>query len=365
MGKNDKGKKRKREEMEREQQESEKKKDEERKEKEEIRRKEKLILEIIPISAMLLVVFNTMISCYNARPKIWTEMEPVTNIENTEEKGIEEDGDKWTMEEYPHEVYLKSADKIFDVAVNAFIINVGVINRSEDEILFNNLYLDVKQFSNNIPIVSVKYGVINNILTINIENLSNKEVEFLELEISDKRNIIDSIMKNMDKIQVRNLKANESRNIDVFNISEVIEKNEDIYDVWLSLKDNDGNILYFMFDSYKLAYLGLSRYVKDNSPRVDVEYTYNMTHDIEVFNDRVSLCNIQEVVPPNEILQLKLLSYIERPCALSIGIKYKLNFEEHDSGEKDIIIYNPTNDYDYDIYFNDIEYQNPNLVKNK
>ena len=74
---------------------------------------------------------------------------------------------------------------------------------------------------------------------------------------------------------------------------------------------------------------------------VGSRYLYNITPDIIVDNNEIIMPEIEEYIPPHEILDLELSISSQVACAFDIQMTYQLDDVKYSEDKMGFIIYNP------------------------
>lgn len=255
---------------------------------------------------------------------------------------------------YPSEIntYNKTFLNIFE---NSFIFDLYIKNNSENEVVLTDLRFNMAQYEYCFPILSVKGYIENNNFMIDITNLSNQNVENLDISLYDYDDILYGLYDCNLNTTLKDLKKDETISITFFSLKDIIGKKVNSWDLnpYVTISDSLGNTLLIGLGWFSLNEKEHENYIEEQQYiqyfRAE-KYLCDITPDIIIDNKEIDLDEIVEYIPAHETLNLKILITSQVTCACDLQMTYNLDDKRYKEEKMDFIIYNPdptSKDYEY------------------
>lgn len=330
--------------------------------KKELFEKRNVIVNIIKIlftSGVFVTAIGFVYDYVDDKPKTWVSVNPIRNNQMTERLSKDVSNgyiyvdslevcsdDSALFFRYPNDIVLNGETCISDIYSNSFVIKLHIKNKSDDEIMLNDFRIDLSQYDCNFPIVATRGYIEDNSYKIDVKNLSNYDINNITFCLSDEDKILYDLIEDDMNIIIKELKGNEIRTYILFNLEDIKEKKVDSWVIkpYGYIRDSKGNELEIRLSKISLNLAEHEKYSFEQSMILynkSQKYLYDITPDIIVNNEEITMIDIEEYVPAHEILNLELFIYSQVPCASNLQIRYKIDNVEYTEDVMNFVIYNP------------------------
>lgn len=293
-------------------------------------------------SGIIVVLIELWHSDEITKPKTWMKidsLEPIT----------------YSSFSYPSEIYIDYNKSFSNIFENSFVIDLHIKNGSENEVVLSELKFNMSQYKCDFPILLSKGYIENGNFVIDITNLSNQNLENLDISLHDEEMILYEVYGRNLNTNLEELKKDETVSITFFDLKDIIGKKVDswVLTPYVTISDLCGNMLSINLGWFSLNKKEYENYIEEQqfiSDCIRDKYLYNITPDIIINNEEVYLDEIVEYIPAHETLNLKILITSQVACAFDLQLLYKLDDEIYKEEKMDFIIYNPDNsrrEYEY------------------
>lgn len=255
---------------------------------------------------------------------------------------------------YPKYIYLNSVKNKFIVASEEFSFGMAIENVYDYEMLFNNPQIEIEQYPVNYPLIAISGEIIDNKYCVTIHNLSKDSIDSLTITITDSDKIIDKVFGKNNKKEIAFLNPGADEIIEFFDISEL--ENRLTISPIVIITDKNKNDLEYWLDKIVIHQEPLQSAIPSPSTGVEKQYYYNITSDIEQYNDVISFSQLKEFIPKEEIFYSEYYISSQVPCAIKFKLKYDINEKTYCEDLGYVIFYNPTSTEREPVQYDESQY---------
>ena len=303
-----------------------------------IKKSKKMIKEFILLlftSGIIVVLIELWHSDESTKPKTWMKIDSLKSI-------------TYSNFRYPNEIYVDYGKSFLNIFENSFIVDLHIKNSSENEVVLDDLRLNMSKYEYNFAILSAKGYIENDNFMIDISNLSNYDLENLNILLFDEEMILYGLYDYNLNTTLEELKKGETVSITFFSLKDIKGKKVNSWNLkpYITISDSLGNTLLINLGWFSLNKSEYENYLEEQKyigNCVIDSYLYNITPDIIIDNEEIFLNEIVEYIPAHETLNLKILITSQVACAFNLQISYRLDNKMYKEEDMDFIIYNPDN----------------------
>lgn len=241
----------------------------------------------------------------------------------------------------PVDITTKHGNKTTTIVEGSFILDLNIINNSDNAIVLDHVRLNIKQSDNRFPTLCLKEYLDGSEMKLLVKNIGNFALQDLTVLSDDGNGNIRQLSETGGQNSIGHLGAGDSKTFTVFHLQELIKEypHLSVMQPYIIISDAYQNTLRFQLGTLTKA-SALYDILDEEVPLAGLP-SYNITTDILLKNDEIPLKGISIPISPHEACKLQIEVSSDVPCFLEIQPAYRLNNKEYLEDTLTVAIYTP------------------------